>query len=160
MEPTVNGGSEAGLHGSPNTSPASPSSEDTDPLQTNVRTIRALSPEELVEFCRDSLPQDLMPSPEFMDGLVPSERTDALLACALVWTLSRGAEVPREFQLKAGLAALAGRDSVIRAGTGSGKTLAMAIPMLLRPNAMSIIISPLKRLQSSQVSFDATFTLT
>jgi len=71
-----------------------------------------------------------------------------------VWTLSSGTEVPREFQLKASLAAIAGRDSVIRAG----KTLAMAIPMLLRPNAMAIVVSPLKRLQSSQVNIDTTFT--
>jgi hypothetical protein len=97
-----------------------------------------------------------MPSSEYIDLLEPTERINALLACALVWTLSDGAEVPCEFQLKAGLVAVSGRDSVIRAGMGAGKMLAMAILMLLWPNTMAMVTSLLKRLQSSQVSVNTS----
>ena len=44
------------------------------------------------------------------------------------------------------------QDSVVIAGTGSGKTLCLLIPILLRPKSISITISPLKRLQTTQVS--------
>ncbi|KAF9219478.1 hypothetical protein BS17DRAFT_717460, partial [Gyrodon lividus] len=36
-------------------------------------------------------------------------------------------------------------------GTGSGKTLCLLIPMLLQLDSISITISPLKHLQTSQV---------
>jgi len=130
---------------------------DLSALQlANVKAIRALTPEQLSESTQTLIPQDLMPTPDFMGSLSPSETTDTLLACLLIWTLSNGLEVPREFQLRAGLAAVARQDTVVRAGTGQGKTLAMAIPMLLRPNSMAIVVSPLKRLQSTQVNIGFT----
>ena len=63
--------------------------------------------------------------------------------------------VPRQFQLEAILATLNGRDSIITAGTGCGKTLCLIIPNLLRPDT---IISPLKRLQITQVRFKLMLT--
>ncbi|KAG1828315.1 hypothetical protein F4604DRAFT_1640580 [Suillus subluteus] len=60
--------------------------------------------------------------------------------------------VPRVFQLEAILATLNGRDSIITAGTGCGKTLCLIIPNLLRPDTISVTISPLKRLQITQVN--------
>lgn len=113
----------------------------TATMEAEIQTIRALAAEELPAYTREKIPNDRMPSSAFMESLSPSETMDTLLACLLVWTLSGGAEVPREFQITAGLAAVSGRDTVVKAGTGSGKTLAMAI-----------VVSPLKRLQSSQVS--------
>jgi ATP-dependent helicase YprA (DUF1998 family) len=124
--------------------------EVTELILANVKTIRALTPERLPEFTRNLIPQDRMPTTAFMKALSPSERMEALLACLLVWTLSNSTVVPREFQLKVALAAISGRDTVVRAGTGQGKTLAMVILMLLRPDAMAMIISPLKHLQSTQ----------
>jgi hypothetical protein len=82
-----------------------------------------MNSEQLDKFCQEFIPQGRMPTSEYIDSLAPSERVDALLACALVWTLSGGAEVPREFQLKAGLAAVSGRDCVVRAGTGANNVL-------------------------------------
>ncbi|KAF9226186.1 hypothetical protein BS17DRAFT_684743, partial [Gyrodon lividus] len=58
---------------------------------------------------------------------------------------------PCVFQLQASLAILQQCDSVIIAGTGSGKTLCLLIPMLLWPDLISITISLLKHLQTSQV---------
>jgi DEAD/DEAH box helicase len=131
---------------------------DLSALQlANVKAIRALTPEQLFEFTQTSIPQDLMPTPDFMGSLSPLETTDTpLLACLLIWTLSNGLKVPREFQLRAGLAAVAGQNTVVRAETGQGKTLAMAISMLLRQNSMAIVVSPLKRLQSTQVNISFT----
>lgn len=75
---------------------------------------------------------------------------DALRACLLVFSVTDGRIVPRQFQLSAGLAAFRGKNSIVNAGTGSGKTLSMAIPLLMDPAAIAIIISPLKRLQTTQ----------
>ena len=55
--------------------------------------------------------------------------------------------------------AVVGRDSVIQVRAGAGKMLAMAIPMLMQPNTMAMAISPLKRLQSRQVSVETYLNL-
>ncbi|KIK90666.1 hypothetical protein PAXRUDRAFT_151398, partial [Paxillus rubicundulus Ve08.2h10] len=57
------------------------------------------------------------------------------------------------FQLQASLAILNGKDSIITAGTGSGKTLCIIIPLLLRPQSISITVSLLKWLQATQVRY-------
>jgi hypothetical protein len=75
---------------------------------------------------------------------------DALRACLLVFSVTDGQTVPRPFQLSAGLAAYRRTCSIVNAGTGSGKTLSMAIPLLMDPEAVAIIVSPLKRLQTTQ----------
>ena len=46
---------------------------------------------------------------------------------------------------------MSGQDSLVDVGTGNDKTLCMIIPCLLSPKTISIIISPLKRLQAVQV---------
>lgn len=45
---------------------------------------------------------------------------------------------------------LAGYDTVLNASTGAGKTMLITLPILLRPGSISITISPLERLMSSQ----------
>ena len=75
---------------------------------------------------------------------------DALRACLLIFSVTDGQIVPRQFQLLAGLAALWGKNSIVNAGTGSGKTLSIVIPLLMDPVAVAIVISPLKRLQITQ----------
>ncbi|KAF8552163.1 hypothetical protein OG21DRAFT_1511808 [Imleria badia] len=88
---------------------------------------------------------------DYLATLAENDRTDALRACLVVFIVTRFTIVPRVFQLKASLAILNGLDGIITAGTGSGKTLCLFIPILLRPNLISITISPLKRLQVTQV---------
>ena len=85
-----------------------------------------------------------------ISSLGPDPHLDALRACLLVFSVSDGRVVPREFQLTAGLAAFWRKHAIINAGTGSGKTLSMVIPLLMDPEAVSIIVSPLKRLQITQ----------
>ncbi|KAF8804745.1 hypothetical protein BYT27DRAFT_7107093 [Phlegmacium glaucopus] len=58
-------------------------------------------------------------------------------------------------QLRSILANQRGCDSLISAGTGSGKTLPIAICTLLNNPAkkkVTIVVSPLKRLQKSQAA--------
>jgi ATP-dependent helicase YprA (DUF1998 family) len=60
--------------------------------------------------------------------------------------------VPKEFQLRATISIISGQDTLIDVGTGYGKTLCMIIPRLLDPSgSISVVISPLKRLQAVQV---------
>jgi len=46
---------------------------------------------------------------------------DPLCACLVVFSVTDGQIIPRQFQLLAGLAALWGKNSIVNAGTGSGK---------------------------------------
>jgi ATP-dependent helicase YprA (DUF1998 family) len=59
--------------------------------------------------------------------------------------------VPREFQLKAVMALCTGKDTLVDVGTGYGKTFCMILPALLSPGNISLVVSPLKKLQEMQV---------
>ncbi len=88
--------------------------------------------------------------------LFPIEKRVVLYRfCLLAYYATGGAEVPRENQLKAALASYEGQDSLVIAGTGSGKTLVIALLLLINsvPDRVSITVSPLKRLQVTQVCF-------
>ncbi|KII95827.1 hypothetical protein PLICRDRAFT_26163 [Plicaturopsis crispa FD-325 SS-3] len=100
---------------------------------------------------RTTIPLALAPSSEFLSTLSLEQQLDCWRACLLVYSASGQKIVPRDFQLKAAMPCLRGVDSVVVAGTGTGKTLIAAIPLLLLPKTISIMISPLKRLQSSHV---------
>jgi ATP-dependent helicase YprA (DUF1998 family) len=58
---------------------------------------------------------------------------------------------PHEWQIDVAEALLLGIDSVVIAGTGSGKTIPFMLPLLLHPDKMVLVISPLKVLQRDQV---------
>jgi ATP-dependent helicase YprA (DUF1998 family) len=113
--------------------------------------IRRLSSNELLlkfqEICSSK-----QPGLDFMTKLDASGQDSVYRCCLLLSAITKGKKIPWEFQLEATLALLAGRDSLIHAATGSGKTLCMVLPALLDPMAVSLIISPLKRLQVLQVS--------
>ena len=86
----------------------------------------------------------------WIDLLDLDQCLDTLRICLLVFSVTDGWVFPRQFQFEAGLAAYQGKNSIVVAGTGSGKTLSMAIPLLMNPEAVGIIVSLLKRLQSTQ----------
>lgn len=88
---------------------------------------------------------------EYLESLNHEDKLEAIRACMIVWVVTEGRVIPHAFQLKASLAMLHQQDSVIIAGTGSGKTLCLFIPLLLSPKSISVTISPLKRLQLTQV---------
>ncbi|KZT17999.1 hypothetical protein NEOLEDRAFT_1081392, partial [Neolentinus lepideus HHB14362 ss-1] len=46
-----------------------------------------------------------------------------------------------------------GQDNIIYSGCGSGKTLFLILPLLWKPKTVSMVISPLKRLQINQACF-------
>ena len=93
---------------------------------------------------------DRLPN-EYLATLSNTDKLDALRACLILHRMTSSAIVSRVFQLQASLALLNGKDTIVTAGTGCGKTLCQLIPMLLRPGSVSITISPLKRLQVTQV---------
>jgi superfamily II DNA helicase RecQ len=66
--------------------------------------------------------------------------------CALLRAASGEKLVPTEFQVRATIAVVSGQDALIDVGTGYGKTC-----LLDAPGTISIVISPLKRLQAVQV---------
>jgi len=71
--------------------------------------------------------------------------------CLLLWIASGLKFMPREFQLKATIALLSGQDVLVDVGTGYGKMICMILPcLLLYPATISMVISPLKRLQAVQ----------
>ena len=54
---------------------------------------------------------------------------------------------PYDWQLDVAEALLVGLDSIVIAGTGSGKTIPFMLPLLVHPEKMVLILSPLKVLQ-------------
>lgn len=124
-------------------------------LHEHLNTIRSLSSTEIQELFKITIPSSKLPL-EYLDTLQGNDLTTAHRACLLAWAVTSGTQVPRELQLRACLATHNGRDSLINAGTGSGKTLPIALNLLLddpKAGHISLTISPLKRLQITQVSF-------
>lgn len=65
---------------------------------------------------------------------------------------ARFGQQPHDWQVDVTEAMLLGLDCTVIAGTGAGKTMPFMMPLLLDHSRMIIIISPLKTLQSDQVS--------
>ena len=70
--------------------------------------------------------------------------------CQLVRVVFDG-RCPYEWQLDTAEAILLFMDSIVIAPTGAGKTLPFVMPVLLKPEKIVIIISPLIALQQDQV---------
>jgi ATP-dependent helicase YprA (DUF1998 family) len=88
---------------------------------------------------------------EFWDGCTRQEQLCGLKAILALHLVSNGQLVPREFQLKATIALCTGKDVLVDVGTGYGKTFCMILPALLSPKSISLVVSPLKKLQEMQV---------
>ena len=83
-------------------------------------------------------------------GNYDSEKTRHDLGALFSERFGSGAE-PYQWQLDVTEAILLGLDSVVIAGTGSGKTIPFMLPLLLHPDKMALVVSPLKILQQDQV---------
>ena len=124
-----------------------------DALLGTLAAIRSLGASDAVLFSRAVIPECLFPSQQFLRSLSAIDHVVCHRLCLLLFTVTRGKKVPRQFQLEAALETVNSRDSIVIAGTGSGKTICIALPILLDPKCISITVSPLKRLQILQVSF-------
>ncbi|KAF8175982.1 hypothetical protein K438DRAFT_1608039 [Mycena galopus ATCC 62051] len=119
-------------------------------MRAALFVIRQLDTEDILRYASIVLPISRRPTPLFLSGLSDADRTTAWRASLLLFTVTRGKMVPHDLQLEAGIAAANGKECFVIARTGWGKTLCIAIPLLLRPDRISITISPLKRLQIMQ----------
>ncbi|KII83167.1 hypothetical protein PLICRDRAFT_33051 [Plicaturopsis crispa FD-325 SS-3] len=121
-------------------------------MEDYMTAIRAMNLEDLDAAVEFTVPAEQRPSRDFVNSLTSKQQHDVLRATLLIYVLTNGQKTPREFQLRAALGPLSNKDSMIVAGTGSGKTLAMALPCVLRPGTVSLVLCPMKRLQMTQVA--------
>ena len=99
-----------------------------------------------------SIPAELAPPASIWKSYTDEKLAIGLRACLALWEVSGKKMVPKEFQVTTTIALMSGQDSLVDVGTGYGKTLCMILPSLLdSPGTISIVISPLKRLQVVQV---------
>ena len=111
-----------------------------------LRIIREAGIDSLEEYAQCFFPTQYDDLSPFLSTLNTADH----LTCLLLFRAANR-KVPRQFQLESMLATMSQHDSIIIAGTGSGKTICMILPLLLDPESISIVISPLKRLQINQV---------
>jgi hypothetical protein len=125
---------------------------DMDSELTSTLTLIRNLPLDLLKITyQESIPAHLaLPGP-FWRSFTDDKLVIGLRASLAIWAASGEKMVPNEFQLRATIATMSGQDSLIDAGTGYGKTLCMILPCLLDPRSMSIVVSPLKRLQAVHV---------
>jgi hypothetical protein len=123
----------------------------SDAIPGVLAAVRVLDDNDVSVFAYRLIAPERLPSSQFLCSLSADDCIISLRACLLIYVVTRGCLIPRDFQLQASLETVHGRDSVIIAGTGHGKTLCIVIPLLLYPGATSITVSPLKRLQMMQV---------
>ena len=120
-------------------------------LASTLDSVRKMSLDMLKIAYQISIPAQLAVPVSFWEPYADDKLAIGLRACLLIWAASGKTIVPNEFQLKATIATISGQDSLIDVGTGYGKTLCMITPCLLNPESISIVVSPLKRLQAVHV---------
>ena len=117
-----------------------------------LKEIQGLSVDMLKVTYQESIPAELAPPTAFWESYTDENLAIGLRACLAIWAASGKKIVLKEFQLRATIALMSGQDSLVDVGTGYGKTLCMILPCLLDPpETISVVISPLKRLQAVQV---------
>ena len=123
-------------------------------LNERLQFFRACDSNELSQLISTVITDGRFPN-RFLNSLNDEDRTICHRAYMICWSVTDGACVPREMQLRVILAERHGFDTLVASGTGSGKTLPMALTILLddpSDNQITITISPLKRLQVTQES--------
>ncbi|KAJ2930420.1 hypothetical protein H1R20_g6675, partial [Candolleomyces eurysporus] len=124
--------------------------EDPSIPQT-LEKIRNLSDDDTQRYYHNLIPIEHAPSPQFWQTLGDDDSILARRLILLACVASKFTLIPYEFQLTASLATIKGQDSLVDVGTGYGKTWCMILPALYRPSRISLVVSPLKRLQVVQV---------
>jgi ATP-dependent helicase YprA (DUF1998 family) len=122
-------------------------------LEEHLDQLRLSSAEDIELLLQNTINSERLPL-VYWNALSNEDRITASRACLLAYAVTGGTQVPRELQLRACLATYHAHDSLIDTGTGSGKTLPIALNLLLddpRLKKISLTISPLKRLQVTQV---------
>ena len=122
-------------------------------LEEYLDYVRLASGDEIMDLLSNSIDINKLPR-TYLEELQQDDKITASRACLLSWAVTGGTHIPRELQLRACLAAYKGQDSLIGAGTGNGKTLPIVLNLLLddpKDAGISLTISPLKRLQVTQV---------
>jgi|ERR1700722_3571872 len=140
-------------------SPVTNAGQAPTTLSNALATILITELEGLRVAATEMIPPDRRPSQRFWEAEKKDQQVFVLRACLLVFVLSLGKVVPRDFQLEAVLGSLGKKDVIVSSGTGSGKTLIMLMLMLLRPLEVSLVIVPLKRLQKSQLEAFAWYEI-
>jgi hypothetical protein len=123
-------------------------------LQDLLQDIRNSPLYDLESLSAECLPSDALPN-NYLNSLDAEHKTVALTlrACLIAHIISKYRIIPHQYQLEATNGLEDRRDVLVNSGTGSRKTLCLIIiPNLLHPNTSSMTISPLKRLQTLQVS--------
>lgn len=122
-------------------------------LQAELQHIYELSNTELPSTARRLLPADaLEPLITYSATLSAHDQAVALRASLLLYVVSKRSKLPRAMQLECVRAVMSRKDCLVTAGTGSGKTIAMLLAVLLDPLSITLVVSPLIRLQINQVS--------
>jgi hypothetical protein len=98
------------------------------------------------------VPSHLLLPNDFLESLNPTQRAEAIRICIICWKVSKEMVFPRQYQIAVTLATLDGQDSLVDVGTGYGKTLCMILPLFIHPKSISIVVSPLCRLQAVQLA--------
>ncbi|KAF9034837.1 hypothetical protein BJ165DRAFT_1615690 [Panaeolus papilionaceus] len=132
-------------------------------VQKQLEFIRNAYDSEIQGLATENLPTERLLH-EFLNTLPLSEKIFCLRISLIYWIASSKSQVPREMQLKVMIAeCFYGKDVLVSAGTGSGKTLPVALGALYQDptkNNITLVISPLKRLQSTQASdFESRYGL-
>jgi DEAD/DEAH box helicase len=131
---------------------------DTEAVQTMIRALE--KPDDIQYWFDILVPCDGAPSIGFWDGYSEKDRLVGRKLCILGIVASQFRLTPREYQLDATIAFLAGKDVLVDVGTGYGKTLCMILAALYMPAKVLLIVSPLKRLQDSHVTTIQDYGLT
>jgi hypothetical protein len=126
-----------------------PKISDPWPYQEELASIRSLG--YIHAFARmQFLPFTLVPW-DFLLTLEIPIRLVAFQFCLSCWLVTQ-CQVPREVQLKSALSVYFKDSTLLVAGTGFGKTLVVILLLLVQePGRSTIMISPFKRLQLTQV---------
>ncbi|THU81757.1 P-loop containing nucleoside triphosphate hydrolase protein [Dendrothele bispora CBS 962.96] len=128
-----------------------------DTLEQTCKTysqhIKSLDESTLAVIANTDIPAYLFPRKYIESLSCSSTRSLCYQLCLVCWQITKRTQCPKPLQLKFACAIRTKRDVFMNVGTGFGKTLPSVLPQLVAEgNFATIIISPLKRLQSSQAN--------